>query len=449
MITTPAGAATADPGPRPTWLVLTASERGASHIANKAPNQDSVAAERAGPQGMVAAVADGHGHSRHLRSASGSKFAVTIGCQVAQELADRLESAKAEHARQAEQAQEPDSGELAVPAVTPESITAELEEFLVPQVVTRWRDAVLADVAANPFSNAEQGHRAKGDDPTIAYGSTLLLGIAMDDWLILAQIGDGDVVGVQTDGRAIMPVPTDPQLDGLVTTSLCSPDARSDFRVAVVDTIKVPLLAVLLATDGYGNAQVVEQWPSAFSEDLAWMLKQRDAHWLASQLPSWAARCASADGSADDTTVALLVSPVASSDQTMLMPAVEPDKGSEETTIPAMPHSETVPAAVVTAGQESAEPETVRQAAVPAEAASLPDAPADGAAGPGQTTPVDRAAMMPDLPDGPGQTTPMDRVPPAAADQAASDQATSDPVALSDQPTSEWEPPLSAGADGR
>ena len=46
-----------------------------------------------------------------------------------------------------------------------------------------------------------------------------------------------------------------------------------------------------------------------FSEDLAWMLRDRDLHWLASQLPSWAARCASSDGSADDTTVALMISP--------------------------------------------------------------------------------------------------------------------------------------------
>ena len=82
-----------------------------------------------------------------------------------------------------------------------------------------------------------------------------------------------------------MPVPTDPQLDGLVTTSLCGADPRADFRVAAVDTTQTPLLAVLLATDGYGNAQVVDEWPSAFSKDLAWLLKERDVNWLASQLP--------------------------------------------------------------------------------------------------------------------------------------------------------------------
>ena len=104
---------------------------------------------------------------------------------------------------------------------------------------------------------------------------------------------------------------------------------------------------MLLATDGYGNAQVVEAWPAAFSEDLAWMLRDRDVSWLASQLPSWAARCASSDGSADDTTVALMISP----DQGRRCGPAGPDSGagdagSEETTIPAVPHADTVPAQI-------------------------------------------------------------------------------------------------------
>ena len=232
----------------------------------------------------------------------------------------------------------------------------------MPAIVQRWREAVLADVKADPFTEAEQAHRHQGDDATIAYGSTLLLGMVLRDWLILAQIGDGDVVGVRADGRSVLPVPTDPQLDGLVTTSLCGLDPRSDFRVAVVDTVRSPLLAVLLATDGYGNAQVVDAWPAAFSEDLAWMLRDRDLQWLASQLPSWAARCASSDGSADDTTVALMISPT----KAVLRPGragtARSDAGSEETTIPAVPHADTVPAQIPDRHQDTQpiEPVTLR-----------------------------------------------------------------------------------------
>ena len=227
----------------------------------------------------------------------------------------------------------------------------------MPSIVSRWREAVLSDVKADPFSEAEQARRHPGDDATIAYGSTLLLAMILHGWLILAQIGDGDVVGVRADGRAMEPVPADPQLDGLVTTSLCGADPRADFRVAAVDTAQNPLLAVLLATDGYGNAQMVEQWPSAFSEDLAWMLKDREVNWLASQLPSWAARCASSDGSADDTTVALLVSAKAGH-----RAGQDGDSGSEETTIPAVPHADTVPVHLPSR-EESNEPVTMRQLA--------------------------------------------------------------------------------------
>jgi Protein phosphatase 2C len=372
-MTTPAAANSDQPGPRPSWLVLTASERGASHIALQTPNQDSVATERAGSTGVVAAVADGHGHIRHLRSARGSRFAVAIGCQAAQELADLLEGDDGPFAEQ---------GPVAEPAETADRITGLLNEFLVPALVDRWREAVLADVADNPFSDAEEDHRQRGDDPTIAYGSTLLLGITLHDWLILAQIGDGDVVGVRADGGELLPVPVDPQLDGLATTSLCGANARGDFRTAVVDTSGTPLLAVLLATDGYGNAQVVDQWPRAFSQDLAWMLKDRDAHWLAAQLPLWAARCASAEGSADDTTVALMLSPAAAAAQTNVMSnpgGRADDRGSEEITIPAFPHSETVPSGVIDPGKHPAEPVTTRLPAVPANDAE--DAPDNALAG--------------------------------------------------------------------
>ncbi|HUZ54538.1 MAG TPA: protein phosphatase 2C domain-containing protein [Streptosporangiaceae bacterium] len=337
MTATPAAGPADPPGRKPGWLVLTASERGASHVAVKTPNQDAVATERAGAEGVVAAVADGHGHSRHHRSARGSRLAVKIGCQVAQELADRLEGHNTLLSQR-------DSAATAT--ATAGEISKLTEKFLVPAIVQRWREAVLADVKADPFTDAEQAHRHQGDDATIAYGSTLLLGMVLRDWLILAQIGDGDVIGVRADGRSVLPVPTDPQLDGLVTTSLCGLDPRSDFRVAVVDTVRRPLLAVMLATDGYGNAQVVEAWPAAFSEDLAWMLRDRDVHWLASQLPSWAARCASSDGSADDTTVALMISPTKAALPPGGRESSNSDSGSEETTIPAVPHADTVPAQI-------------------------------------------------------------------------------------------------------
>ena len=270
------------------WLALTASQLGAAHQAAGLPNQDAVAAHQIRPDVLVAAVADGHGHRRHFRSGRGSRLAVAVACEAAQELAARLDDFE-----------------------TAGQIESEALRRLVPAITGRWRAAVREDVAADPFTAREQAVRANGDDALIAYGSTLLLAIAGRRWLILVQIGDGDIVGIQPGGRPLLPVPGDPSLDGRQTTSLCGRRAEDDFRAAVVDIWTTALLGVLLATDGYGNAQVADPWTEAVSADLAEMINDRPPQWLAGQLPLWASRCASPDGSADDTTVALLIAPSA------------------------------------------------------------------------------------------------------------------------------------------
>jgi hypothetical protein len=276
------------PSAQDLWLALTASQLGAAHQTTGLPNQDAVAARQVRPDVLVVAVADGHGHRRHFRSARGSQLAVTVACDVAQELATRL-----------------DGYQTAAP------IESEALGTLVPAITGEWRDAVREDVAADPFTPREQASRGGGDDPLIAYGSTLLLAIAGRRWLVLVQIGDGDIMGIQPDGRPLLPVPRDPSLDGQQTTSLCGPRAEDEFRAAVVDTSTTPLLGVMLATDGYGNAQVADPWTDAVSADLAELINDRPPEWLAGQLPLWASRCASADGSADDTTIALLIAPLA------------------------------------------------------------------------------------------------------------------------------------------
>ncbi len=273
------------PNAQDLWLALTASQLGAAHQATGLPNQDAVAARQIRPDVLIAAVADGHGHWRHFRSARGSLLAVAVACEAAQDLAARLADFQA-----------------------PGLIESEVLGQLVPAITGGWREAVRDDVAADPFTIREEAARG-GDDALIAYGSTLLLAIAGRRWLVLVQIGDGDIMGIQPDGCPLLPVPSDPSLDGQQTTSLCGTRAEDEFRAAVVDTSTTPLLGVLLATDGYGNAQAADPWTDAVSADLAELINDRPPEWLAGQLAVWASRCASADGSADDTTIALLIAP--------------------------------------------------------------------------------------------------------------------------------------------
>jgi hypothetical protein len=271
-----------------TWRAMTGTARGAAHEARGLPNQDSAESLAIGQAGgTVVAVADGHGHDRHFRSAAGSELAVRTACAVAEELATAA-------------GQQPWS----------QTRAAALRDRLPGAIVGRWREAVALDIAAHPYTAAELSALGQaGDGPDIPYGSTLLVAVIADGWLVCAQIGDGDLLAVRPDGGGWSPVSGDDLLDGYRTTSLCQPAAVSAFRIAAYDLRATPLLALLLSTDGYGNAQAEEPWQPVVARDIAELAARHDHDWFAGQLPIWAERCASAAGSADDTTIALLLAP--------------------------------------------------------------------------------------------------------------------------------------------
>jgi Protein phosphatase 2C len=263
-----------------TWHVVTGSARGAAHQASGLPNQDAVGRQD-GPGGSVAvAIADGHGHSRHFRSADGSALAVEVACRAASRIAATLTSGGA----------------------------AQAAEKVAGTIVDDWRAAVAAQLAVRPYTAQEQSVLdLAGDPPEVPYGSTLLVAVIAGDWLVCAQIGDGDMLGICRDGGFFHPVAGDDRLDGLRTTSLCQEDAVESFRTGAYDLRQVPLAVLLLATDGYGNAQAEEPWQPGVGRDLAELAAGHDRHWFAEQVPDWAQRCASAAGSGDDTTIALLL----------------------------------------------------------------------------------------------------------------------------------------------
>src|SRR6266700_2232243 len=254
-----------------TWQVITGSARGAAHRASGLPNQDAVASQD-GPGGVVVAIADGHGHIRHFRSADGAALAVEVACRVAGEAATGL-AADTTGDKEAERA----------------------GQELARAVVSDWRSAVADQLGV------------RADTPVIPYGSTLLVAVIAAQWLVCAQIGDGDMLAVRPDGSSFAPVAGDDRLDGRRTTSLCQPDALASFRTGAHDLRQVPLAALLLATDGYGNAQADEPWQPSVGRDLAELAACHDRHWFGQEIPGWAQRCASAEGSGDDATIALLL----------------------------------------------------------------------------------------------------------------------------------------------
>lgn len=270
-----------------TWHVLIASARGAAHEATSLPNQDAI--ERTASLGtpdepLAVAVSDGHGDRRHFRSARGSQFATRVACTVARKVSERLGVL---------------DGSRAVAEV--------LRGELVSEIVEGWRRAVVTDLQEFPLTQGERAITGRDDDPTIPYGATLLLTIVTERWLSLAQIGDGDAIVVRYDGATSAPVPGDPALDGRHTTSLCTPHATDLFRIAVIDLNKEGIGAVLLATDGFGNAQIEDSWYQSVGRDVARLVREHGIGWVGQHLSNWTARCASSEGSGDDTSVALLL----------------------------------------------------------------------------------------------------------------------------------------------
>lgn len=270
------------------WFVSGAGAIGASHVARHMPCQDAfLAVETTAPEDSpVVAVADGHGARRHFRSAAGARLAVEVGSRAALRHAAGL-----------------------VEMTSALDVQAAVQGELTREIVRDWRNAVRKDLESDPFSPEESAFMdAAGDAMEIPYGSTLLVGLKAGRWMVCLQIGDGDIVEVATDGRAAMPVPGDPTLDGLRTTSLCQVDAIQSFRYSVRDLTQEPVLAVFLVTDGYGNAQADDPWHPGLGTDLAELLWREGPEWVSERLPGWAALCASSEGSADDTTIGIMVS---------------------------------------------------------------------------------------------------------------------------------------------
>lgn len=266
------------------WGSISESVRGASHEKSGRPNQDFVKVERPLQRDVaIAAVADGHGSEHYFRSDTGAKLAVDAAIR-------QLKAISAERLRRAS--------------------VAELESYLAGRIVQMWAKAVHADVQRRPFSVEEVSRFPRlQQDPTLAYGSTLLAVCATRNAALFLQIGDGDILIVSGNGRVGRAFDRDLQLIGNETTSLCSADAIQHIRVTrriwgESTGAGLPAL-ILLATDGYSNCFQDDAAFSQVGTDLLRMLQNNGVTAVKRQIEGWL-RAASDSYSRDDITVAML-----------------------------------------------------------------------------------------------------------------------------------------------
>lgn len=250
------------------WEATHASEKGASHLRAGKENQDCGWSGTCGDL-VVVAVADGHGSARSERSDRGARFAVEVA-------RDWLAAVW----------QEAGTPGLSGPALR-ERFRAKVD----PLLVEKWRQRVRAD--------------AKRDLPDwVLYGTTLLVAAATSRGVLLAQLGDGDILTVDGAGRVSRPLPRDERLLANETTSLAGADPAREMRLAWLGPEALPAL-IVVSSDGYSNSFCDEKAFDQVGTDLLTMIRNEGLKAVEANLPTWL-REASAEGSGDDVTVGLL-----------------------------------------------------------------------------------------------------------------------------------------------
>ncbi len=325
------------------WRVIGETVPGASHIRSGTPNQDAIfyVRESSRETPIVLSVADGHGSAKCFRSDRGSRFAVKKSVQL---ISDFLDERR---------------GKFDVAEIENSKV------YLTEEFVKRWHKAVEDDIEKEPFTEKEfevltdkSGAEAKKfveENPLLAYGTTSLTIAIEAEFIIYMQLGDGDILNLSANGEVKKPLSEDPRLLANETTSMCLPKAEKDFRFLVqkISVDESPAM-ILLSTDGYLNSFSNEAGFFQAGTDIQTMLAAENGFKdVSDNLKAWLTE-ATAMGSGDDCTVAIIYRPEA---------LKKPEK-TETTNIETPPSPETSQAIAALTDSEVVSPENMEDVTV-------------------------------------------------------------------------------------
>jgi hypothetical protein len=273
------------------WYVETASVRGVVHDQKSTPIQDDIKVEanlfdENGP--VMLAVADGHGSPIHFRSAVGAHIATNVAVEALKQHLVDIDGAK--NVRQ---------------------VSEILDSVIIDSIISAWQKAVKEHYLEFDLSEKETdflSRQKREFSEIVYYGTTLISSCIYKNWVMLFQIGDGDAVVKYADNKIEKPIPGDFSLVGNYTTSLCQPNPKESFRYKVIDLSLNPIDIIFIASDGFGNSQRIVDWHEHVLSDIDKFIVQFGLSWVKDHVPLWAAKCASLEGSADDTTIGLIIS---------------------------------------------------------------------------------------------------------------------------------------------
>lgn len=296
--------------PQLKWRCLGESVKGASHVRSGLPNQDAI---RWFPESgiglpLILAVSDGHGSAKSFRSDRGSRFAVETAIKVIQEFFLSSQSSDINFSALKDAAQ----------------------RLLPPRLVNEWRKAVNKDLGLSEndeekltnkpnFTDEEKqilvdkdgeaAWQAVENNYFLAYGATVLAVLVTDSFIVYIQLGDGDILEVDSKGNTTRPLERDPNLIANETTSLCMNKAWNEFQVHIKlypqgTPKEIPAL-ILVSTDGYSNSFSTDEGFFKIGRDYQQMFKSNLTEEVRQKLEGFLQET-SEKGSGDDITLGMI-----------------------------------------------------------------------------------------------------------------------------------------------
>ena len=274
------------------------------------PNQDAI---RWFPESgiglpLILAVSDGHGSAKSFRSDRGSRFAVETAIKVIQEFFLSSQSSDINFSALKDAAQ----------------------RLLPPRLVNEWRKAVNKDLGLSEndeekltnkpnFTDEEKqilvdkdgeaAWQAVENNYFLAYGATVLAVLVTEFFIVYIQLGDGDILEVDSKGNTTRPLERDPNLIANETTSLCMNKAWNEFQVHIKlypqgTPKEIPAL-ILVSTDGYSNSFSTDEGFFKIGQDYRQMFKSNLTEEVRQKLEGFLQET-SEKGSGDDITLGMI-----------------------------------------------------------------------------------------------------------------------------------------------
>ncbi len=263
------------------------SVRGATHVRNGAPLQDSNRIEKISDSVTILAVADGHGSEKCPRSDRGSTIAVNAFCYVMNKYLTSYDTEK--------------NGMAALVTF----LNREGDTRFAQDVCEEWQLRVKQSFYKNKDDRFVNEDKSFDWEKIFGlYGTTLLGMLITDTFVFSFQIGDGDIMLITAD--TITPMVETEKFLGTETHSLSKAGAwkKSSTTLRMKDINEDTPYMYMLTTDGFVNSHATDSDFQKSCRDYYNMIGQHGFNAIEENLSKWLIETSEA-GCGDDITAVL------------------------------------------------------------------------------------------------------------------------------------------------